>query len=87
MPMFDIESGGKVNLTDCKTTSDQILKSSGRVDELTAERCESGSERSSSKPAWHARFFKFAFDNLTAITVGTIATVLGAAVVAYFNWS
>jgi len=40
--MFDLEKAGHIKLRDVETTSETMIKASGTVGDLDAERCKSG---------------------------------------------
>lgn len=85
MPMFEGESFGTVKLTECKTTSQTLLRASGGVDNLTAERCETGFTEIPSNPRWYRTVLKYCFNTFTAVAVGAIGSLLAALAAVYFH--
>jgi hypothetical protein len=73
--MFDVESANKVRLRDCTTTAETILKASGKVGELDAERCE---VRVVEKPSPFRKFTTFVVDNAVKVVVGVCVSGLVA---------
>ncbi|MEJ3589291.1 hypothetical protein [Pseudomonas bubulae] len=43
MPMFDLESADKLKLRDCTTDAETMVKATGNIGILDAERCKAGS--------------------------------------------
>lgn len=75
MAMFDLEKAGDLELSDCKSTSETLVKSTGEIGDIKAERCEAGIDK---KPVL-SRFGRvkiFLTNNLTALVISVIAGFL-----------
>jgi hypothetical protein len=85
MAMFDLKDSGPVNLIDCKTTSETMLKAQGTLTSLTAERCEATQPLDTipTKQGFWLRIGR----SLAAHAMTIVTGLILAAIVAYFGWN
>jgi hypothetical protein len=79
--MFEIESADKVRLRDCETTSETVLKASGKVRKLDAARCYGGKDfvaPANEKITRLKRFTSYCIDHISQIVVGLLVAAIAA---------
>lgn len=84
MPMFDIESADKLKLRDCSTDSKTMVKATGKIGVLDAERCKVESALVV-KPSFFRQVVNNCLSSTGQIVIGVCSILIGAFILAYFK--
>ena len=88
MPMFDIESADKLKLRDCTTNAETMVKATGKVGLLDAERCKAGigvADLPVVKPSLLRKLFNYCLNTTNQIVIGVCTFIIGSLLFIYLT--
>lgn len=88
MPMFDLESADKLKLRDCVTDAETMVKVTGKVGLLDAERCKAGSVTTglqAVKQSLLRKAFNYCLSTTGKIVIGVSIFLIGSYLLVYLK--
>lgn len=88
MPMFDLESADKLKLRDCETDAETMVKATGKIGNLDAERCKAVSattDLQAVKQPLLRKAFNYCLSTTGKIVIGVSIFLIGSYLLVYLK--